>query len=195
MKSALWSFSGDVIVYVDDDDPRLADYQKQGWNERAKLIVGPPIKRGPACNVICDTYRNYRAYLIASDDIVFDRDDWEPQFWEAFDAFGDDLGCAHLQSEDREDYVNWAAVSRKWIDALGWYNYPGCLYFCQDTVIQALATALDRLTLITPPVLTHRVHAFPETHVRLQADTQAFLWYMAKQFGPDLAKLRAAAWR
>jgi hypothetical protein len=192
VQSALEMSAADVLIYVDQDDPELAGYQRFSWLSRVKLTVGPPVTRGPAVNALCDAHRDYRAYLIVSDDIVFDRDDWEEQVWDVLDRFGDDIGCVHLQSEDREDYVNWAIVSRRWIDALGWFNFPGCLYFCQDTIIQSLATALGKLEMITPPVLTHQAVAYPEAQKRLEADTRAFLIYMAKQFGNDLKRLREA---
>lgn len=199
-ESSCATSGADVLLYVDSDDPEIWDYrggvgnmntESRAIRGRTILHVGPPIGRGHAVNRLCEQFRDYRMYLIVSDDITFDRLHWDLEVVEAMENFGDDIGCVHLASENGERYVNWACISRKWIDTLGWFNYPGCNHFTQDTIIQVLAEALGRITFIEPKVLTHHVIDHPDIEPRLNADCRAFLWYMAKQFGSDLAKLKA----
>lgn len=195
VRSALEAEGCDALLYVDEDDQARAEYDRECSSEdrRLKLFIGEHVGRGEAVNRLCSTFNGYRIYLMVSDDITFDRTDWPDQVTAAMDSFGDDLGCVHLESENGERYVNWAAVSRRWINALGWFNYPGCRWFCQDTIVQALAEAMDRVVFIRPKVLTHHVVNHPEVRARFLTDAEAFLWYMARQFGSDLAKLRAVA--
>ncbi len=179
----------DVIVYVDDDDPTRKDYER---SSRYTLVKRGAVGRGEAINYLCDAFRGYRMYLVVSDDIVFDRHDWVSQVRAAMDGFNNDIGLVHLESENHEPYVNWAVVSRNWLDTLGFFNHPGCRWFCQDTILQALGEGLDRIVQIHPQCLTHVIESHPESENRLRQDEHAFLWYMARHFGSDLKKLRDA---
>jgi hypothetical protein len=191
IESARRTSDADLLLYVDRDDQHLARYG--GYDPKhVKLVVGDPIGRGRAVNALCETYPNYRAYLMVSDDITFDRKGWDKEALAALDGFKDEIGLVHLESEVEQTYANWAMVSRKWIETLGWFNYPGCNWFCQDTIVQVLAQAIGRITLIEPQVLTHHVTHTPDVIERLRQDQDAFLWYMAKNFASDLAKLREA---
>lgn len=191
-RSALDSSTADVLIYVDSDDPTRRDYLWREQDERAVIHEGPPIGRGAAVDALIQAYPDYRMYLIVSDDIVFVRNDWEQQVIEAMDSFGDDIGIVHLASETGESYVNWAIASKKWIDTLGWFNYPGCRNFCQDTILQALAEALDRTVFIEPKAIHHDTLHHPDYLEQMKVDQDAFMWYMAKHFGSDLRKLRLA---
>ena len=188
--SALANSDADVLLYVDTDDPEEASYLESII--RVTAYKGPPIGRAAAVDALIAIYPDYRMYLVVSDDIMFMRNGWEKQVVDAMDSFGD-IGIVHLANETGEPYANWVVASKKWIDTLGWFNYPGCRYFCQDTILQVLAEALGRIKLIEPAVIHHDVVTHPDTPARLAADQDRFLWYMATEFGKDLAKLRAAA--
>lgn len=190
VNSALATSDADILIYTDSDD-RLSGNLKFE-SPRVHHMRGNPQGRGLAVNALCDTFREYRNYLVVSDDITFIRSDWDVEVNDAMKEFPGRIGCVHLASEIKERYVNWATVSREWLDTLGWFNYPGCGWFCQDTIIQALAEALDRITFIEPQVLQHHVEQYDETMKRFEMDAIAFLWYMAKQFGADLKKLQSA---
>lgn len=191
IESALDNSNADVLVYVDNDDDTRHEYPHS--SERVRVHHHLPIGRGAAVNELIRCYPDYRMYLIVSDDITFVRSDWEAQVVAAMDAFGDDLGIVHLASENGAKYANWVVASKKWIDTLGWFNYPGCRWFCQDTIIQVLAEALGRIRFIEPKVIHHHVIHDYDVEARMVPDTRAFLWYMAQEFGGDLAKLREAA--
>lgn len=189
VNSTLETTSADILIYLDSDDPRLLDYHLPE-NDRVHVLVEPCVGRGEAVEKLIHRFPPYRMYMVLSDDAVFVRTGWDQEVIAAMDAFGDDIGLVHLESENHQPYVNWACVSRKWIDTLGYYNYPGCTFFCQDTILQILAEALGRITYIQPQVVNHLVHNHPDWSARLAKDTNAFLWYCATQFGKDLAKLR-----
>lgn len=191
IESALAHSGADLLLYVDSDDG--PSHSLLGLrSDRVQVVIATPQGRGGAVNHLCEKFQRYRMYLVVSDDIVFVRDGWESQAKAAMDSFGDDIGLVHLESEIAETYANWCVVSRRWIDTLGWFNYPECRWFCQDTIIQALATALDRIRFIRPQVLRHDILHTPDVLDRLRHDQDAFLWYMAGHFGRDLAKLREA---
>ena len=187
--SALSTSSADVLIYLDSDDDETYDLID---SPRVKVVVGPPIGRGRAINALCDKYRDYRMYLLFSDDAVFVRQNWDLEVEEAMDSFGDDIGLVHLSMGIPEAWVNWPIVSRKWLDAVGWFNFPKLTHYCQDTVLQALAEAIGKIRYIEPLVVGHEA-LWPEDGAkRISADAQQFLWFFAKDFGPTLKKLRAA---
>ena len=76
IESALATSDADILLYVDADDPlRLGEDGLD--SERVKLVIGPPQGRGKAVNHLCDHFREYRMYLVVSDDILFVRSDWD----------------------------------------------------------------------------------------------------------------------
>lgn len=187
--SALETSQADVLIYTDRDDPWASQYTVA--SPREVLWCGDPIGRGAAVNLLCQQYQ-YDYYLVVSDDITFDRTGWYSQIISKFSEWPDDLGCVHLLGENGASYVNWACVSKRWIEILGWFNYPGCRWFCQDTIIQCLAGAIGRLHQIPEQALTHHVEHTPDVMDRLRHDQDAFLWYMAQFYLQDLEKLRRA---
>lgn len=196
IQSVLKSCTADVIVYVDEDDEQRSAYfdVSQDFKDepRVSIYFGEHIGRGQAINALCKQRKEYRMYLVISDDVEFVRNDWEQQVVAAMDSFGDDIGVVHLESENGKAYVNWACVSRKWIDKLGFFNAPGMTWFCQDSVIQILGEALDRIKFITPQVIHHKIENHPNVMDRFHEDVSNFLWYMVLNFKRDLDNLKEA---
>ena len=194
--SALKNSTSDILIYVDEDDEKRVEYfdVSQDFKDEPRVSVyfGEHVGRGEAINALCKQRREYRMYLVVSDDIEFVRADWEQQVIAAMDSFGDDIGCVHLESENGKEYVNWAIVSRTWLDTLGYFNVPSMTWFCQDSVIQILAEALDRIVFIRPQVIHHKIENFPNVMERFHEDVSNFLWYMVLNFKSDLNKLKEA---
>lgn len=189
VESAINTSQADVLLYFDEDDPTKP--QPAGaWNgPRVHTLQGPRIGRGASINALCHTFKDYRAYLLVSDDIAFNREGWDKDVLSAMDSFPNDLGLVHIANNPDSQFVNWPCVSRRWIDAVGWFNPPTLRSYCQDTALQALAEALDRIQRV-PPALVH--DSLPEEGSNYGTDREAFLWFMALQFGPALKKLREA---
>lgn len=180
----------DVLIYVDRDDWAVPEVEKLA-GPRTKVLVGDPIGRGRACNALIDAFPPYDIYLIVSDDIVFVRNGWDQEVHRAMAEFGDDIGLVHLAAENPDPHANWCCVSRKWVTTLGWMNYPGCAFYCQDTIMQALAEALGRIVKIEPKVLHHDCLLDTHSEQHFIYDSEQFLWFFAREFGGCLKKLKA----
>jgi hypothetical protein len=195
VQSALATSKADVLIYVDKDD--IPSTRLSFDDERVNILIGEPQGRGRAVNALCDTFSGRRGYLVVSDDIVFTRPGWDAEIEQAMDAFSNDIGLVHLKGSNTqqttgEPWVNWACVSRNWLDTLGWFNYPELEHFCQDTVLQVLAEALGRIVQLPEVMLHHACIDHPQMRERLQGDAERFLWFCAKDFASCLDKLKRA---
>lgn len=188
--SALNTSDAEILLYIDHDDPERPRYCQSG--PRVHVQTGPPIGRGAAINALCEG-RTERAYLLVSDDLVFIRNGWDQECLAALDEFPSDIGLVHLASELDYPWVSWPLVSRHWLDAVGWFNFPGGKWFCQDTALSLLGDGLGRVKKIEPQVVHHDRINSPDQSARIAADMDAFLWWCAKDFGATLAKLKAAS--
>lgn len=191
VRSALDTSDADLLLYADNDDPDAEKVFRLG-GQRVTALVGEPIGRGAAVNALCDQHREYDTYLMVSDDIHFVRNGWDREVEAAMEAFGDGIGLVHLASENGQPHANWCVLHRRWLDATGWFNWPECRWFCQDTILQTLAEALGRITLIEPQVLEHQCLAPADVEARLDHDCRRMLWFYAQHFGATLAKLKGA---
>jgi len=193
--SVLEYSQADVLLYVDKDD--VPSTRLRFDSERVVLMIGEPQGRGRAVNALCDTFRQYRGYLVVSDDIVFTRPGWDVELEQGLDTFSNDIGLVHLKGSDTlqaegQPWVNWACVSRNWLDTLGWFNYPELEHFCQDTVLQILAESLGRIHHVPQVALHHACIDHPQMRERMMADAERFLWFCAKDFALCLRRLKAA---
>lgn len=195
-ESVLATSPATVLGYVDDDDPSLEE-ARSIEGERVRVVVGGSIGRGQAINHLCALEPRHRMYLLVSDDTVFTSAGWYEKVVSAMDSFGDDIGLVHLAGSDTtqgigDPWVNWPCVSAKWVDALGWFNYPECRWYCQDTILQALAEAIQRIKRIDDIHIHHWNDTHPAIRENLNLDTEQFLWFFAQHFGDCLGKLRKA---
>lgn len=177
----------DVLVGLDRDDPTLEQY-KLSHNPRVGVWADCPGGRAAAVEAVIQTFPSYDAYLVMSDDARFTRNWWCREVLAAIPADG--IGIVCLESDDAFKVVNWIAVSRKWIDALGWFNPPEMHYFCQDTYLHLLAIALDRVVKVGPKAVWHKTIYHKDAWGRLANDQAAFAHRCATEFESDLKKLK-----
>jgi len=182
-----------VLAYIDDD--QKTRYARKVLESDVPMFhreYKPRVGRAAAINHLCDNFKEYRAYLLVSDDIEFIRSGWDEEVLMAMASFKDDIGVVHLSTGIPEGWVNWPCVSRKWLDAVGWFNPPNLKHYCQDTALQAMGQALNRIRYIEPPVLMHHCDVDKGGGEHYKYDVEQFLWFMAKDFGPALDRLRKA---
>lgn len=189
LRSVLDTSVADVLVRLDDDDIGSDPLSDQEFGPQVRWIRGAPVPPGEKVNQLASVL-GYDAYLWVTDDMTFVRSGWEPQVLEAISRFPRRIGVVHLQADVDVPYANWICVSREWLDAVGWFAWPGCGYFCSDTILQSLGEALDRIVRIEPQVVAHKALQRPDSEQRLVADERALRMFYGHDFGRTLARLR-----
>lgn len=174
----------DVLAYVDND-------QNYELPEECRVIchVGTRMGRGPSINLLCRENPQYDSYLLVTDDVVFTKPGWEDDVAAAMPPDG--IAVVNVARErPGEDFVNWPAVSRKWIDALGWFNPPQLRRYCQDTALQALSDALGRTVYLGEDILQHKGMQVEDQKNKIAEDATNFVWFMAQDFKKCLDRLK-----
>jgi hypothetical protein len=193
-QSVMDTSDADLVVLIDDDD-QTADGYKYLPPGRTRLLAAPPRGKGPIVNFFIVYDEKYRIYLVVPDDCKFTKKGWDKRIIEEMNAFGDDIGVVHLSHQknngDTDTLCNFPAVSRTWVQALGWYNQPAFRWSCQDTIIQILGDALDRITMIEPAYVKHIVELNVHMMDKFKYDQDNFFWYCVTDFKKDLDKLRS----
>lgn len=66
-----------VFVYLDEDDPKLSEYQYINTPPNWKLKIGPRIKIGPVFNQVFQEFPQESYYALIGDDAVPLTDEWD----------------------------------------------------------------------------------------------------------------------
>lgn len=178
VESVINTSRAEILLYFDTDDPTAP--RPGTWNgPRIHVTSGPRIGRGKAINLLCQTH-DYDAYLLLSDDARLTRSGWDREVEAALNSFPNRIGLVHLSSGIPEGWVNWPCISKEWLSAVGWFHYPGLEKYCQDTVLQTLGEALDRIAYIDPPCIHHDCLSEDENAAVYQRDREALLWFFAR---------------
>lgn len=134
----------EVVAYVDDDDPALADYQAV---EDATIVNGPRIVLTQCWNECIPSARG-QIFMQGNDDMVFRTPGWDVMVEEAFAEFADHILMVH--GHDVPGYGHgdtfgpFPFVHRRWTEILGYFIAP---YFSSDygdAWVNDLANQIDR---------------------------------------------------
>jgi aspartyl/asparaginyl beta-hydroxylase (cupin superfamily) len=151
----------EVLLYVDDDDQQLADYQRIAARQRAcSLHVGPPVGVPRAWNVLAAAATG-DLLLMANDDQVYVDYGWDVRLddvvADALRAHPDGVLCAYF---DADQYPAGAAdfpiVSRAWYEALGYFAPEMFRQWEVEQWIFDLARRIDRLRPVPGVLVDHR---------------------------------------
>lgn len=187
--NVIYTSGADVLVGLDRDDPSINEY-KLSHNPRVGVWADCPGGRAEAVEAVIQTFPEYDAYMVMSDDARFTRNWWCKEVLAALPADG--VGVVSVEGEDELKVSNWLAVGRGWINALGFFNPPGMKYFCQDTYIHMLAVAAGRIAYVRPKAVWHKTIYHTSAWARLAADAQEFVTRCARHFESDLGKVKGA---
>lgn len=142
----------EILFYVDDDDPNLAEYQAMPG-----VIVGPRIVLSDCWNRLAEHATGDILHMSA-DDIRYRTPGWDQVVLEAFAEYPDRIVFVY----GRDGYADGRLgthgfISRRWYETLGYFTWPEFQADYADTWLHDLATRIDRLVYL-PDVYTEHLH-------------------------------------
>jgi glycosyl transferase/beta-hydroxylase protein BlmF len=149
----------EILFYVDDDDARRAEYgamvEELGTairGGRMSLCVGPAIGVPHAVNRLVGTCDS-EVLLSANDDQVYLSAGWDTALDAAIERYRDGIYCIWFNDGwESENLCTFPIVGRKWVDTLGYLQFPFFEHFFADAWIWMLAKSIGR------------AHYLPEIH-------------------------------
>jgi hypothetical protein len=148
----------ELCVRLDVDDPALCDYACLPlWGPRTRALRGPRLEGYDSIpEFLIELARGARGDLLfcLNDDVVFRTPGWDVRMAEAAARYPDGIyviATNDLISEGRG--MPFHAVSRRWVDALGFLIDPRV--FWGDVYMRDVGRALGRLDYLEDVIIEH----------------------------------------
>ena len=153
----------EISLYIDDDDPDFEDYktsitnlQKQLGHGSISITFGPSVGVPRAANILFNTSTS-DIFLISNDDQVFIDQGWDERLDKEIIKFPDNIFCMWFNDKwESENFCTFPIISRKWIETLGYLQFPFFEHFFTDAWIWMLAKAIGRDHYIDDIIVEHR---------------------------------------
>jgi len=194
-----------MIVYLNDDDPTLGDYDLPK-SEDVRVLVGPRQYIAQTFNQFCVVPADYYANL--NDDHLFVTDRWDEKLIDRNESEmrGWGIACAndHLTNWNAHPHPSGCVISGKATRVLGWIAPPGTRHIGIDVIQGRLFGALGLLRFDPAIVIEHRhwvngMRPMDENYQWVYGreeqahGDEAVRRYMTGEYRTDLEKLKKAA--
>ena len=151
------------MLYIDDDDLALKKYdsnisniQKQFSHSSISIMHGPPIGVPRAANILFER-STADVFLTSNDDQVFIDHDWDLRLDSEIAKFPDNIFCIWFNDNwESKKFCTFPIVSRKWIETLGYLQFPFFEHFFTDAWTWMLAKSVGRDHYIDDLIIEHR---------------------------------------
>lgn len=194
-----------LIVCVDDDDPKLLDYVKTEVTGEGpfEIRIAERMRLGPTLNHWANIYARQYAYIgFFGDDHVPRTVGWDEVFLTELRkqsgtlVYGNDL----FQGACIPTAI---AMCSRIVDVLGYMHPPKLIHMCIDSFWKELGIEIGRLTYL-PDIVIEHMHpyagkaesdsGYAEVNLQSQYDSDTGLLeeYRHVQFQADILKLREA---
>lgn len=132
----------EVIIYLNDDDPKLEEYKKIIPEQYYK--VGPDRSPVYSWNKLAEECSGDILFLMG-DDAYFETLNWVEKIERAFDHFPDKIACVYPYVPGIKKVNNpHFCVHRNWIKALGYFIPPHFWHWYVDTWTRSVAKKIHR---------------------------------------------------
>jgi hypothetical protein len=172
----LTKMTSPVLVCVDEDDPRLKDYQRIRGSMNIKLRVGPRQHIGPLMNEVFNEHPNEPWYGLMADDVI------PPPYTRWDQVLVHYAGSTNLSFPDDGVYHEVIAthpiIGGEAVRAMGFIAYPGMNHYFIDTWWSEVMRGLNRCYYIPDFKLDH------DQHIGAKIDTtfkEGFSWFQHDQ--------------
>lgn len=150
----------ELLVYVDQDDPRLADYRQLAGDLKqelgdVRLEVGEPMGVPRAFNLLSSVSQG-EALVTSSDDVRFVTQGWDVRLREEMARFPDQIYCIWFDDGALgERQCSFPVISRVWYETVGYFHSMLFEHFYSDTWTHALATTIGRAHYVKDVLVEH----------------------------------------
>lgn len=154
--SALATAAGpvEVLAYVDDDDPHRDAYSKIG---NARVLIGSRIVLSDCWNQLAAQARG-DILGMAADDIRYRTPGWDTKIREAFAQYADRIVFVYGRDGIHDEKLGTHGfVSRRWIETVGYFTWPGFPADYADTWLHDVAKRIGRAVYL-PDILIEHLH-------------------------------------
>lgn len=150
----------EMLFYVDDDDPRLNDYNNvmSSYSPSfARMIIAPRKRCGAMWNDLARLCHGDLLFL-GNDDLVFKTKDWDKDFVRWGDAFPDKIYLLYTNDGiNANKHAAFPCISRRWYDTLGHFVPERFEFLYHDTWLWDLSKLIHRKAYVQN-VLIHHLH-------------------------------------
>lgn len=153
----------EILFYIDSDDPTIEQYDEQLTgrshpldNVSVELVIGPPMSVSKSWNELASR-ANGDVFLMANDDQVYVTPLWDVRLNQEIAKFPDDIYCIYFDDGiwSAGNHCAFPIVSKKWVDALGYFTPGVFLFFYNDTWIFDIAKRIGRAHFIRDILVEH----------------------------------------
>jgi hypothetical protein len=138
-----------VLLYLNDDDPTLPQYQELISAEH--LIVGPDRSPAYSWNRLAELAK-YDLLFLMGDDAWFETDNWAIKVSNVFDQYPDKIVFAFPSVEGLQwkggeltaDHCPHFVVHKNWVNVLGYFVPPHFWHWYIDTWFRDIAKMIGR---------------------------------------------------
>ena len=165
-----------VVFYIDEDQ---RDMYRPLVEECPESVFhyGPKIGPVASDNVLAETYREFSVYGVGIDDALFTTPGWDDYLLDQVNAFPGRIGVVSANHWENPTFVNFAYVSREWIDTVGWLAFPKLYHRCWDSVLEMLGEATN---MVYAPRGKFRIEHDPSHASNMETfhpDCEKFLYF------------------
>lgn len=147
-----------ILLLIDQDDERLPEYLAHAGMPGV-IVVENDEKIG--CPGLLDKlarrYSTGDLLMAGADDIVFRTDGWDDAVDRAFEAVPDQLVVVYTNDGRDRDKCEHFIVSRRWVEIVGCFMWPGFEHFSGDGWVEDVAKRIGRLHFLRD-VTTEHMH-------------------------------------
>ena len=148
-----------MVVYLNEDDPKLPEYRRE-YRDEVLLIVGPRKYLSEAYNLIFKEFPDKDYYVPINDDHFFVTPEWDKKLIEVVETKGRGWGLAaaedYLTDWDKWPHPSGCVISGNIPRTLGYFIWDKIQHIGIDDYLQYLMQGIGGLFHVPEVVIEHR---------------------------------------
>ena len=156
-----------VVLYIDSDDPKLEEYKHILENEKyngVSVVIGDRKPLGQCWNQMA-RYTDADILMMGNDDAIFQSIHWDDvlRIWDQ--KYPDGIYVLYPDDMSGNFRCTFPAVSRTWIDTLGYFVPEIFEFLANDTYIERVGNWIGRIHFLPQIQLEHLHFAFGKSQM------------------------------